>query len=120
MIPRFIKINGFTKENRYVMTGNINDAIHENGAWILDFKQYSNKSLVILFQMPVRDIGRLHTAILGTGLKITEESEKLLADCDAQQKLLGDESIFDIYGTLQLTFIHDEPEMRRYVPPFDL
>lgn len=120
MIPRFIKINGFTKENRYVMTGNINDAIHENGAWILDFKQYSNKSLVILFQMPVRDIGRLHSAVLGTGLKITEESEKLLADCDARQRLLGDDKVFDIYGTLQITFIHDEPDIRRYVPPFDL
>jgi len=120
LIPRFIKINGITKENRYAITGNINDAIHESGAWALDFKQYSNKSVVILFQIPVRDIGRLHAAVLGTGLKITEESDKLLSDCDAQQKLLDDEETFDIYGTLQITFIHNEPDMRRYVPPFDL
>lgn len=43
-----------------------------------------------------------------------------MSDCDAQQKLLDDEETFDIYGTLQITFIHNEPDMRRYVPPFDL
>lgn len=120
MVPRFIKINGFTRENRFVMTATINDAIHESGAWILDFKQYSNKSLVILFQMSARDIGRLHAAVLDTDLKITGESEELLKNCDAQQQLLDDEKVFDIYGTLQITFIHDEPDIRRYVPPFDL
>lgn len=120
MIPRFIKINGFTRENRFVMTARINDAIHESGAWILDFKMYSNKSLVILFQMPVRDVGRLYSAIQGTNLKIKDESDEMLKNCDAQQQLLDDDKVFDIYGTLQITFIHDEPDMRRYVPPFDL
>ncbi|MDD4587255.1 MAG: hypothetical protein PHC60_02525 [Heliobacteriaceae bacterium] len=119
-MARFIRINGFTRSDRHTIIGQLNQAISKSGGWILDFKMFSNKSINILLEIPVRNVRRLHQCLLEINIHLTPQSEELLRDTDLQQKKLGNESVFDLVGTLQVTFVHNEPDLVIEVPPFDL
>ncbi|ACV64598.1 hypothetical protein Dtox_3905 [Desulfofarcimen acetoxidans DSM 771] len=118
MMPRFIRINGQTREDRHDMISKVNTAISNSGAWILNFKMFSNRLINILFEVPTNNIDKLYASLLDTGLELYEESKALLEECSNQQKYVNDD--FDIAGTLQVTFIHNEPDLKIDVPPFDL
>lgn len=120
MVSRFIRINGITRDDRQKVIGELNEAISQSGAWILDFKMFSNTSINIQFELPIRNVQQLHLNLLKTGVKLHSESDDLLKDTERQQKQLNDESTFDALGTLEVTFIHNDPDLIIEVPPFDL
>lgn len=120
MVPRFIRINGITRADRHHIIGEIDELISKSGAWILDFKRFSNISINIFFEIPVRNISLLLSSLQETNIKLHEESITLLQDADKKQKRINDEAVFDIIATLEVTFIHNEPDLIIEVPPFDL
>ena len=120
MVSRFIKINGITRDDRQKVIGELNEAISKSGAWILNFKMFSNTSINLLFEMPIRNVHLLHLNLSETNVKLYSERNDLLKDIDSQQKQLNDESTFDMVGTLAVTFIHNDPDLIIEVPPFDL
>lgn len=118
MIPKFLRLNGVTRIDRHEMISRVKEAISKGGGCIFDFHIFSNASICIDFEVSVGNIEKLYTSLTATGLRLNQESHDLLADCCNELKRLGEKSkIADVAGTLQITFIHNEPDLRIECPP---
>jgi hypothetical protein len=106
----FLRLSGFTKAERLHMTDRVSEAIAQSDAWITDFHIYSNVSICINFEVPIAQLNQLATALQETGLHLSEDSMQQLAH--PHQLPLKQE----LTGTLQITFIHNEPDLLREVP----
>lgn len=107
---QFLQLNGYTKAERIQMTDRVSEAISQSGAWITDFQLFSNISICINFQVPNTCLGNLAAKLQETGVHLNQESLDQLTPTDAPLK---EE---DLSGTLQITFIHNEPDLLRDVP----
>lgn len=108
---QFLRLDGFTKADRIQMTARVSEAIDQAGAWITDFHLYSNILICINFQIPSTDLDKLAATLQATGLHLSQESlEQLISTDDAT--LIEKELV----GTLQITFIHNEPDLLREIP----
>lgn len=118
MIPAFLQLSGATRANRHEMISLVGEAILAGGGFVLDFHMFSNASICINFEVPAAKVGKLHSSLKGTGLRLSQESQDLLASCgDGSHEPGARAASADIAGTLQITFIHDEPDLRIEVPP---
>jgi hypothetical protein len=96
----------------------VGEAILRGGGYVLDFHMFSNAAICINFEVPAGNVERLYASLKGTGLRLSRESHELLADCRDELNRLGEGAkAADVAGTLQITFIHDEPDLRIEVPP---
>lgn len=93
------------------MTDRVNEAINQSGAWITDFHQYSNISICINFQAPIAKLDRLAAMLQETGLQLSQESLEQLRS--AHEPTLEEQ---ELVGTLQITFVHNEPDLLRDIP----
>lgn len=108
---QFLRLDGFTKAERIGMTARVSEAINQAGAWITDFHLYSNVLICINFEVPSTNLERLATSLQETGLNLSQESWKQLT-LAIESNLEGKE----LLGTLQITFVHNEPDLLREVP----
>lgn len=108
---QFLRLDGFTKAERMGMTARVSEAINQAGAWITDFHLYSNVLICINFEVPSAKLERLATSIQETGLHLSQESWEQLIP--AHESTLKDK---ELIGTLQITFVHNEPDLLREVP----
>ncbi|BAY86173.1 hypothetical protein NIES267_56790 [Calothrix parasitica NIES-267] len=107
----FLRLDGFTKEERIQMTARVNEAINQAGAWITDFHQYSNVLICINFEVPSANLEKLASTLQETGLNLSQESiEQLTSPNESMLKKK------ELIGTLQITFIHNEPDLHREIP----
>lgn len=118
MIPTFLQLNGVTKINRHEMISRAKEAIIEGGGNIHDFHLFSNTAICINFEVSARNVEKLSAALRATNLCLNRESQQLLADCCEQLKQLDERTAAtDIPATLNIIFVHDEPDLRIEVPP---
>lgn len=107
----FLRLDGFTKAERIGMTARVSEAINQAGAWITDCHLYSNILICINFEMPNTKLDRLAASLQETGLHLSQESlEQLMPAHDSTLKEK------ELVGTLQITFVHNEPDLLREVP----
>jgi hypothetical protein len=112
MVERqFLQLSGFTKADRIQMTDRVSQAIHRAGAWITDFHLYSNLLICINFEVPIANLDKFAVSLQETGLHLSQESLEQLTPVN-DSTLAGSERV----GTLQITFIHNEPDLLRAVP----
>lgn len=116
MSPKFLRLNGVTKIDRHDMISRVKEAISKGGGYIFDFHLFSNASICINFEVSAGNIEKLYSSLTATGLHLNQESHDLLADCCNRLEELGEKST-DVAGTLQITFIHNEPDLRIECPP---
>lgn len=95
-----------TRTDRNVAIAKVCDAISASGGWVEDQVFFSNKAATIRFEMPLRAIGTFQSRLLEEGLKAHAEAELPVGDSG------------DTKGAISLTFVHQEPDMKRDVPPF--
>lgn len=118
MIPSFLRLSGATRANRHEMISLVAGAILAGGGYVVDFHMFSNAAISIDFEVTAGNIGRLHSSLKATGLRLSRESDELLSGCgDVLEGLGGAAGARDVAGALQITFIHDEPDLRIEVPP---
>jgi hypothetical protein len=118
MIPRLLRLQGVTRADRQEMISRVREAIAEGGGYILDFHMFSNIMICINFEVSAGNIGRLHSSLAATGLRLDAESRDLLEDCRKQPKRLAEnDKDSEVTGTLNITFVHNEPDLRIEVPP---
>lgn len=107
----FLRLDGFTKAERIQMTSRVSEAINQAGAWITDFHQYSNVLICINFEVPSANLEKLAVTLQETGLHLSQETmEQLMSTNDSTLKQQ------ELVGTLQITFVHNEPDLFREVP----
>lgn len=112
MVTRqFLRLSGFTRADRIQMTDRVSEAINQSGAWITDFHLYSNMLICINFEVPIANLVKLAALLQATGLHLSQESLEQLIPVDNSVLLENDQ-----VGTLQITFIHNEPDLLREVP----
>lgn len=103
-----VRFTAFTRNPRGEMIAKVRDALIASGGWIIDFHEYSNVSLCLNFEISGQKIPPLLAALRQEGLELTEESQSL-------QAAKGGESD-GVSGTLQITFIHQDPDLIIPVP----
>lgn len=116
MQPESLRLNGITRVSRHQMIPLVRDALLKSGGDILDAHFFSNISLCVNFELPVRRIEQLQTALADINLQLNAESLEMLASFRTTAKREDDETSNSIPGTLQVTFIHNEPDLRIEVP----
>jgi len=115
-MSNFIRINGFTRKERNLIIGSLGEAIGAAGGWILDSKMYSNKSIAIIFELPLLSLKTFYDELNAIELKLTEESEKIFKELSSISLDVKNQSTLNLTGTLQITFIHNEPDLRIEIP----
>lgn len=117
MVPPSLTINSITRANRDATISLIRSLIDTSGGWLLDVKLFSNVSACFTFEIPTRHLKQFREALSATDLHLTSESQDSFAVvCEPKYFAVEGSPAFDIAGTLQITFIHDEPDLRIEVP----
>jgi len=118
MIPKFLQLKGVTRVNRHEMIYRVKEAILSGGGYILDFHMFSNAAICINFEVSAGNLGGFYASLAATGLRLDQESRGLLEGCSQQLSGLGEKAkAADVMGTLNIAFIHNEPDLRIEVPP---
>ncbi len=101
-----LHLQGSTRVERHAMVDIVEEAIRCTGGWILDFHQFSNISLVLELEVPPRRLGQLLRLLQDGGVIFRPAPE------------LGPGEEDDaVLGTLQITFVHEEPDLHVPTPP---
>jgi hypothetical protein len=82
------------------------ETIVQCGGWIKDHHVYSNKMATISFEIPRRRTESLVAMLKKIEILIYEKKEDL------------EESVEDVPGIVNVTFIHHDPDQIRPVPAF--
>jgi hypothetical protein len=100
------------------MISRAKDAILKGGGFIRDFHIFSNLSICLKFGLTVGKINQLSGALKATGMQLSEESVRLLANCCEGLEQLDEKArASEVTATLAITFVHNEPDLRIEVPP---
>lgn len=99
------------------MIARVRTALATSSAWVLDVKQFSNVSVCFSFEIPGNRVARLREALTAADLQLTGESNDAFASFNECNESAGEASqTTDVAGTLQITFIHNEPDLKIEVP----
>jgi hypothetical protein len=114
--PIFIRINAFTRADRNEVILLASEAINSSGGWLIDSKLFSNVSINFNFEIEMKNVERLYRALDVIDIRLTEKSRAAL-EVLTQSASNADAPAGDVVGTLQITFIHNEPDLRIEIPP---
>lgn len=120
MTNQVLRLTTSTKEERHSAINRIREAMTKSGAVILDFKMFSNRLINFVFEIPHGRIPDLFCGLTGIGLNVLEEDGSSFLNTAGQHAGEVPDPDRDIPGTLQITFIHNDPDLRIKVPAFDL
>jgi hypothetical protein len=116
-LPRLLQLSGSTTRERNGVVSDLQEAIRAVGGWIVDFSLFSNISVCIVFTTAAHRLAGLLEALKETGVKL--EAKGLAAtEAIAQQAAAAGVAaeLPEFSCTLQVTFIHSDPDLRREVP----
>ena len=102
----FLRLDLTTKMDRTQTLTVIPRLINGCGGWVIDHTLFSNISASIIFEMPLAATGDLLARMEAAGYRPNLRDEYPT----------GTEG--DVRGSVAITFIHDEPDMKRDVPAF--
>ena len=102
---RLVSLSAVTKVERHDATSCVIDSINMLGGWVEDTQFFSNKMVTIRFVLPQGKIAGLIEKLELEHVHAELASPFVLHDALAEQP-----------GSIQLTFIHDEPDLVRPVP----
>jgi hypothetical protein len=107
--PNLLHLNGFTRVERLTSVARLRDAVVDSRGWVTDFHQFSNLSICLRIEIPIEHLPLLAEALLAAGVKLTAKTESVLYSFGPEL------ATGPIQCTLQVLFIHNEPDMRRKV-----
>lgn len=116
----FIRVNTVAKYDRYDAIDEAKYAITSSGGWLTDYRMFSNTSICIQFEIELKDTLTLYSRLQQTGLKLTDESHAAFSQVSAIVSEISGAGNPDLRGTLQITFVHDDPLQIIEVPPLEL
>jgi hypothetical protein len=106
---KLFRIEIITKTERNEAISLVREAINAAEGWIITHQLFSNMSASIIFEMPLGGVE-------GFVANLKNKNFYPQFEGDIPNDKGGGKS--DIKGSITLTFIHDEPDMKRDVPPF--
>lgn len=112
MRPKITMLSGVTHANRHQVSAEINDAVLAAGGWISNHTFFSNIATTFHAVLAPAGLAQFRDGVLAAGVSLDAESATKLDVLIANEKGLPEE----IPASLNVTFIHDEPDLRRDVP----
>ena len=108
-----LSLMGVTRTERHKAIAGVGDAIATAGGWIVDHAMFSNAAIAIRFVMPSERLEELLHAIAAAGVWLDDVSLAGVRQAAGGSGNEGDE----IRVSVNITFIHDEPDLLQVVPP---
>ncbi|MEH6632789.1 MAG: hypothetical protein V7776_18375 [Halopseudomonas aestusnigri] len=102
----FFRVSIMTSMERNAAISKVSDAISNSGGWIVNHTLLSNVAATLNFELPSEETE-------GLLLHLEELSFHPDVDGDVPQGKEG-----DLRGQITLTFIHNNPDLKRDVPAF--
>ena len=102
---------GTTATNRHDAISAVNDAILAAGGWLVRHSLFSNMAASFLMSLPPEGFAVLCRRLDDAGVHLDAKSQDAIASA-----LEKDGSGGEVLATLNLTFVHDEPDLRHEIP----
>lgn len=99
-----IHLSAITKQERNAATTLVMDTIVAQGGWVEDVHLYSNIMTTVNFVMPAKKIAGFVAALNAQGIHAEGAAPETSKE-DVETR-----------GSLQITFIHNEPDLKREIP----
>lgn len=109
----FLRINATTDEERRMLLPRLEEAIDHAGAWITDYRMFSNISVCLMFEAPFSCLGRLWANLSRCDLKLTSQSIAAFQDLLARRPT---SAAGDVVGSIEVTFVHGDGSLKIKVP----
>jgi hypothetical protein len=109
----FLRINATTSEERSMLLPRLEDAISGAGAWITDYRMFSNISVCLMFEAPLSCLGKLWANLSACDLRLTQQSIAAFQDLMSKP---ATSSSGDVVGTIEVTFVHGDGSLKIKVP----
>ena len=111
-----MQLTGSTIADRNAVTWAIKEAMSESGAVLTDARMFSNMSTVFTFELRAEDVARFGATLARTELRLSDTSLAVLDALVARVKTGALEPAKELAGTLNVTFIHHDPDLSIDVP----
>jgi len=112
MKSNYLRLQGITRKNRHEAIDGIQDLVRDGGGYILDSHMFSNISIAINFEVSVGNISKFCEVFEESKMLDHESLRDLNSVKEYFQNTTEAEAKQDIEGTINLTFIHNEPDLR--------
>lgn len=114
MIPKRISLAAITREDRHKMIDHTMQCINKCSAWIVNHTMFSNMAICINFQVEAGDVRKLIELLNTNGLNLTQQSIELGEDfpLDLPERYKSKE----ILGAINITFIHNDKDLKIVIP----
>jgi len=113
MRPRPIMLSAVTRVNRHAAMADINDAINSLG-WIEQHVLFSNIQVNFRFHMEAAKLPALAERLDALGVHVDAAASQEIAE--RVRKAEGKADAAELPASLAVTFLHNEPDMKREVP----
>jgi hypothetical protein len=108
---RPIVLGAVTRTERHAALRSAGDAVRDAGGWIDDARFYSNLSAAVRCTVPAGGADGLRRGLAAAGIRLDAESEAALgAAAD------GGPPGRELACVVQISFVHDDPDLRHPVP----
>lgn len=106
-----VQLNGFSRSERNEVISSASEAVQKGGGWIEDVLFFSNAAMNLRCVVMAAGIARLIDEIATIGVGLTPDD---MASLHRAATVLSDDE--ELRFSLQITFVHDEPDLRRHIP----
>jgi hypothetical protein len=109
---RIIKLVTSTKAERLSTIDSINESISQCGGWVDDVHFYSNIAVALRCFIPAERSADFSLGLIELGLVF--DVKAIIEELNLMRPALPAKE--DILFSINITFFHDEPDLRRHIP----
>ncbi|TNE61836.1 MAG: hypothetical protein EP335_14165 [Alphaproteobacteria bacterium] len=110
MRPRAILLSGVTRKNRHEILSATDEAVSRAGGWVSGHSLFSNRAVTIQCMLDGEDLPPFRDLLLAAGVTLDRESLDRITTA-ASDGQTGERRV-----AVNLTFLHDEPDLRHEIP----
>ncbi len=112
MLGSQLLLSAVTAHPRHSVVPALSTALNDLG-WVVGFHQFSNTALAVHFELPVNSLSCLVTTLTALPLHLSSDSLGAIRDFAAKDPSTMPDPL---PGSINVTFVHSEPDLRIPVP----
>tara|TARA_R110002020_G_scaffold410770_3_gene620429 strand:+ start:2096 stop:2491 length:396 start_codon:yes stop_codon:yes gene_type:complete len=115
-MKRLMMLSAVSRSNRHAVLRGIDDIVVSLGGWIEGHTLFSNIAATFRFVLPASALTALAGRVDALGVHIDQAGLATLEARSAEEGEAGEAGEAEVAGALSVTFLHDEPDLRREIP----
>ncbi|WP_417413521.1 hypothetical protein [Hoeflea sp.] len=117
-MKRLLMLSAVTRANRHMVMQQVNDIVVSCGGWIEGHTLFSNIAATFRFVLPQAGLAAFAEQVNAAGVHIDAAGLAAVAQRAAVPAEEPDAAAasYEVAGALSVTFVHDEPDLRREIP----